>query len=121
MESAINMCDFSREGSTARRATVVAVVVLYAFVASTVDLFHNEEHQFRNTDAAHTNVIPDNGQCPACTFLAGHSSTGADYGPALTSFEYLLISRFLPRVTVVIRNEWTFSVVPRAPPSTVIS
>ena len=37
MESAINMCDFSREGSTARRATVVAVVVLYALVASTVD------------------------------------------------------------------------------------
>ena len=115
------MCDFSREGSTARKVTVAAVVVLYALVVSTVDLFHNEEHQFRNTDAAHTDVIPDNDQCPACTFLAGHSSTGTDYGPALTSFEFLLISRFSPNVTVVIRDEWAFSVVSRAPPSTVIS
>ena len=121
MESARNMCDFSREGSTARRATVVVVVVLYALVASTADLFHNDEYQFKTTDAAHTDVIPANDQCPACTFLAGHSSTGADYGPALTSFEYLLISRFSPNVTVAIRDEWTFSVVSRAPPSKVIS
>ena len=121
MVPAINIFDFSREGSTARSASVVAVVMLYALVASTVDLFHNEEHQFSTTDAAHADVIPAKDQCPACTFLAGHSSTGADYGPALTSFEFLLVSRFLPHSTAVVCNEWAFSVVSRAPPSTVIS
>ena len=121
MGSTMNMCGFSREASTIHKTTAVSVVVLYVFVVSTIDLFHNDECQFAPTDTTHTHVIPNADQCPACAFLAGHSSTGASYGPALVIAKCPVISQFPPRVTVVQHNEWAYSIVSRAPPSTIIS
>ena len=100
------------------RAASIAVVLLYTFVVSAVDLFHNDKCQLAPSDTAHKDVIPKDDPCPACTFLAGHSSAGADYGPALVSAEYLVISLFMPRVIVVQQNEWAHSIASRAPPST---
>lgn len=117
----MNMCGFSKEGSTLHKTTAVAVVVLYVLVASTIDLFHKDECQLAPTDTGHKDAIPNADQCPACTFLAGHSSTGASYGPALLIAEWLLILQFSPRVTVVRRNEWAYSIISRAPPSATIS
>jgi hypothetical protein len=100
------------------RAASVAVVLLYTFVVSAVDLFHNEKCQLAPSDTAHKDVIPNGDQCPACTFLAGHSSTGADYEPAVISPEYLVISLFMPREMFVPQKEWAHSIASRAPPST---
>ena len=99
----------------------VAVILLYTFVVSAVDLFHTDKCQLAPSDTAHKDVIPKGDQCPACTFLAGHSSTGADYGPAVVIAEYLVISLFMPREMFVPRNEWKHSIVSRAPPSTTLS
>ncbi len=117
----MNVRGFSREGSTIHRTVAVVVVVLYVLVVSTIDLFHTDECQLAPTDAAHTDVIPNADQCPACTFLAGHSSAGASYGPALALAECLLASQFLPRVAVLQYNEWAYSIISRAPPSAAIS
>jgi len=121
MGPTMNMCGLSREGSTIYRATAVAIAILYVLVASTVDLFHNDECQLAPTNATHTDVIFNAVPCPACTFLAGHSSTGVGYGPALVFTECLLISQFSPRAAVVLHNEWGYSIISRAPPSAAIS
>ena len=101
-------------------ATSVAVVLLYTFVVSAVDLFHTDKCQLAPGDTAQKDIIPKDDQCPACTFLAGHSSAGADYGPALVSAEYLVISLLTPSEMSVPRNEWAHSIVSRAPPSTTL-
>jgi len=103
------------------KAASVAVVLLYTFVVSAVDLFHNDKCQLAPIDTAHKDVIPKDDACPACTFLAGHSSTGACYGPAVVSAEYLVISLFTPSEMFVPCNEWAHSVASRAPPSTTFS
>ena len=103
------------------KAASVAVVLLYTFVVSAVDLFHNDKCQLVSSDTAHKDVIPKDDPCPACTFLAGHSSTGANYGPAVVSAEYLVISLFIPREMFVPPNEWAHSIVSRAPPSITLS
>jgi len=121
MGPTMNMCGFSKEGSTIHKTMAVLVVVLYVLVVSTIDLFHKDECQATPTDAAHKDGIPNADQCPACTFLAGHSSTGASHGPALVIAESLLISQFSPRVTVLQHNEWAYSIISRAPPSATIS
>jgi len=115
MRRRIDMCGLSSEGSAVHKTMAVAVVLLYLLVASTIDLFHKDECQLAPTDTAHRHVIPNADQCPACTFLAGHSST-ASYGPAPVIIECLLISQFSPRIAVVQRNEWAYSITSRAPP-----
>jgi hypothetical protein len=115
------MCGFSKKRFSAHKAASVAVVLLYMLVVSTISLFHNDGCELTRSDAANKDVIPRNDQCPACRFLAGHSSTGANYGPALVSAECPLISQFLPHLAVVHCDEWAYSITPRAPPSTSIS
>ena len=117
----MSMCGLSREGSAVHRATAVAIAILYVLVASTVDLFHKDECHLAPTGTTHTDVIPNADQCPACMFLAGHSSTGVGYGPASFIAECLLIPQFSPRATVVLNNEWGHSIISRAPPSAAIS
>ena len=115
------MCGFSKKRLSIHRTASVAVVLLYMLVVSAVDLFHDDECQLAPTGTAPTDVIPSSDQCPACMFLAGHSSTGADCEPALVSAKCLFISQFSPRVTVVQHNEWAYSIISRAPPSATIS
>ena len=121
MGKRIDMCGFSREESAVHKATTAAVVLLYVFVASTIDLFHKDECQLAPTDTAHKDADPNAGQCPACKFLAGHSSTGDDHGPALVSTENIFISHFMPRVTVVLQDDWVSSIISRGPPLTTLS
>ena len=103
------------------RTATVAVLVIYAFIASTVDLLHSEGCPLRRIDAVCTATISSNDECPACAFLAGHSSTGPDHGVALVGAESLLISQPVPRLMSVSQHEWASSVLSRAPPSTSIS
>lgn len=121
MGPTMNVCAISKDGSTIHKTTAIAVVVLYVFVASTIDLFHTDKCQLAPTDATNTDVIFNAVPCPACTFLAGHSSTGASFGLALVVAQFLLISQFSPRVTVVLHNEWGHSIVSLGPPSETIS
>ncbi len=121
MGPTMNVCGLSKDGSTIHKTTAIAVVVLYVLVASTIDLFHTDECQATPTDAARKDGIPNAEQCPACKFLAGHSSTGASFGPELVVAQFILISQFSPRVTVVQHNEWAYSIISRAPPSATIS
>ena len=115
MEITMSMCGFSRDGLAIHKTTVILVVILYVIVASAVDLFHTGECQVTPTDTAHKHVIFNGDQCPACTFLAGHSSTGASHVPGLVIAECLLISQFSHCVAVVQHNEWD-SIASRAPP-----
>lgn len=103
------------------RAVSIAAVLLYAFAVSAVNLFHNEECELIPGNYTHKDVIYNNVQCPACKFLAGHISIATDYGPAVVSTEYLVISQFMPLVMVVPQNEWAYSIASRAPPSKTFS
>jgi hypothetical protein len=116
-----NMCGFSRDGSTIHKTRAIAVVILYVLVVSAVDLFHDDECTLAPSGTAPADLISSSYQCPACMFLAGHSSTGVGYGPALSMAERLIIPQFSPRVTFVLNNEWGHSIISRAPPSAVIS
>jgi hypothetical protein len=115
------MCGFSRDGSTIRKTRAIAVVILYVLVVSAVDLFHDDECTLVPTGTAPKDLISSSYQCPACMFLAGHSSTGVGYAPALFIAQCLLISQFSPRAAVVLSNEWGHSIISRAPPSAAIS
>ena len=115
------MRGFSKKRFSIHKTASVAIVLLYMLVVSAVDLFHEDECHLAPTGTAPTDVVPSSDQCPACMFLAGHSSTGIGYGPALVSTECLLIPQFSPRATVVLNNEWGHSIISRAPPSAAIS
>ena len=112
---------FSKNSFVIHKVTSVAVVLLYVFVVSPVSLFHDDGCELTPRDVAHKDVISRNDQCPACALLTGHSSTGANHGPALVRGGFLLASQFLAPVTVLQHNEWAYSIISRAPPSTTIS
>jgi len=98
----------------------IAIFAAYLFVATSVDLFHTEEHMFGDQHSDTANTISSNAPCPACTFLAGHNSTGASNGPVLLNAERFFVSQSLPHLAVVHCDEWACSITPRAPPSTSI-
>jgi hypothetical protein len=115
------MCGFSKKQVRLHRTTTFAIFALYLFVATSVDLFHTEEHMLGDHHSGTANTISSNTPCPACTFLAGHHSTGVSYALALLHAERLFVSQFLPHLAVVHCDEWACSIIPRAPPSTNIS
>ncbi len=113
------MADFSKKKSSMHKTVSIAVVAVYMTVTCAVDLFHNEACQLGAVSARPTDVIPSNDPCPACMFLAGSNSTEPNCGQALGSAESAVISRFLPRLTVVNHDEWACSIICRAPPAIV--
>jgi hypothetical protein len=115
------MADLSRKRVRLHKTASIAIFAAYLFVATSVDLFHTEEHMFGDHHSDTANTISSNAPCPACTFLAGHNSTGASNGPALLNAEHLFVSQSLPHLAVVRCDEWVYSITPRAPPSTAIS
>lgn len=99
----------------------LAILAVYLIVTTSIELFHSENCVLGVPHSGTTDGIACNKTCPACMFLAGRSSPGANYGPALASIEDLLISQFLLHLTVAHHDEWVYSIVPRAPPSITFS
>jgi hypothetical protein len=100
----------------------VAIFAVYLVVTVSVDLFHTEDCMFGDQHSHASNTISSNNPCPACMFLAGHHSTGADYTPALLDAEHFYTSQSLPpSLAIVYRSEWASSIISRAPPSTILS
>ena len=115
------MCGFSKKRVRLHRTTTFAIFAVYLAVTTLVDLFHTEDCVFGTLHSGTTNAISSNDACPACAFLAGHNSTGVSHNPALLNAERLFVSQFLPHLAVVRCDEWAYSIIPRAPPSTNIS
>jgi len=115
------MADLSKKRVRLHKTASIAIFVAYLFVATSVDLFHTEEHMFGDQHSGTANTISSNAPCPACTFLAGHNSTGASNGSVLFNAERLFVSQSLPHLAVVNCDDWGYSIAPRAPPSTNIS
>jgi len=115
------MANLSKKHARLHKTASIVLFVVYLFVATSVDLFHTEEHMFGVDYSGTANTISSNAPCPACAFLAGHNSTGASHSPVLLNAERLFISQFLPHSEVVHQNEWACSIVCRAPPSIAIS
>jgi len=115
------MCGFSKKRVRLRKTASIVIFATYLFVATSVDLFHTEEHMFGDYHSGAADTISSNIPCPACTFLAGHHSTGASYALSLLDTERLFTLQTLPHLAVVNSDEWTCSVTPRAPPSSNIS
>ena len=115
------MSGFSKKRFRLHRTASPAILVVYLIVTTSIDLFHSENCVLGVPHSDTTDVVSTNDICPACMFLAGHSSPGANYGPALVIIEDILISQFLYHLTVVRHNEWAYSIVSRAPPSITIS
>ena len=103
------------------RAASITIVVAYALVICTVDLFHDEGCMASHKHADVARVILNNDLCPTCMFLAGYNSTETSYCSTLLSTESPLISQFLPQLTVINHDEWACSIFSRAPPSITIS
>ena len=115
------MCGFSKKWDRLHKTASIAIFAVYLFVATSVDLFHTEVYMSGDHHSSTANTISSKTPCPACTFLAGHHSTGASNGPALFNAERLFVSQFLTHLAVVRCVEWGYSITPRAPPSTNIS
>jgi len=113
------MSGFWKKQFRLHRTASVVLLAVYLLVTTSIDLFHNEACIFGAAQS--TDVISHNESCPACMFLAGNNSTGANYDSTLVNAECLLISQFLPRLIVVNHYEWPCSIAPRAPPSITIS
>jgi len=103
------------------RTTTFAIFAVYLFVATSVDLLHTEDYMLGDHHSGTANTISSNIPCPACTFLAGHHSTGVSYALALLHADRLFALQSLPHLAVVHCDEWACSITPRAPPSTIIS
>lgn len=115
------MCGFSKKRLNKHKATSVAVVLLYIFIVLAVHFFHNHKCKLTQSGSPGKKTASCDSQCPACKFLAGYNSTEADDEPALFSPENILISHFMPRGTIELRDNWTSSIISRGPPSTTIS
>ena len=86
------MSGFWKNQFRLHRTASAVVLVVYLLVTTSIDLFHNEACMFGA--AQPTDVISHNESCPACMFLAGYNSTGANYDSTLVNAECLLISQF---------------------------
>ena len=110
------MADLQRKRLRLRKTASIAIFTAYLFVATSVDLFHTEKHMFGDNHSGTANTISSNAPCPACTFLAGHHSTGVSYVSALLNAEHLFTSQSLPHLAAILCNEWACSIGSRAPP-----
>lgn len=115
------MCDYCKETFRIRRLGLMAVVLVYFFVTTAVDLFHNEACEFGGQCGEAAKTIAHNDPCPACMFKAGSNTTE----PVCQS------APAVPQVNVVCqpillsispsRVQWIYSIVLRGPPSVAIS
>jgi len=115
------MSGFWKKRFAIHRAASTVVLAVYLIITTSIDLFHSEDCMFGAEQPGTTDAISCNNPCPACMFLAGYNSTNANYGSTLVSTESLLISQFLPHLTIVNHDEWACSITLRAPPSITIS
>ena len=115
------MVGLSKKNVNLHKTASFVIFALYLVVATSIDLFHSDDCVFNTRHTSDTDCIFSNAPCPACTFLAGHNSTGMSHIPALLNAENLFISQFLPKLEVVHCNEWACSIASRAPPTTAIS
>jgi len=115
------MVGSSKKRVMLHKAASLMIFALYLVVTTSIDLFHTDECVFNNRHTSKTDGIFSNDACPACTFIAGHSSTEVNHSPALLAAEPLFISKFLPCSSVVSCNGGACSIIARAPPSTTIS
>jgi hypothetical protein len=115
------MFGFSKKHLKICRAMSVVVVVIYAFMTSAIDLFHNDEFLFGMVHTDTSGNIFHNDTCPACKFLDSSNSTEADFSPYLVITTTQVISQPLPHLTVINNDEWSCSITSRAPPSNTIS
>ena len=115
------MADLSKKRVRLHKTASIAIFAAYLFVATSVDLFHTEEHMFGDNHSDTANTISSNTPCPACTFLAGHHSAGVSYALAILNAERLFTSQSLPHLAVICCNDWACSIASRAPPSATIS
>jgi hypothetical protein len=114
------MADLSRKRVRLHKTASIAIFAAYLVVATSVDLFHTEEHMFGDNHSGTANTISSNTPCPACAFLAGHHSAGISYALSPLDAEHLFVSQFLTHLAIVHCDEWAYSIAPRAPPSTSI-
>ena len=116
------MYGFSKKHLKIYHTASIAIVVVFVFVTSAIDLFHIEDCHFGTTATDATDFISHNDLCPACKFLNTSNSTEANYNPALVISAIRIISLPLPRFTAVVNHyEWACSISLRAPPSITIS
>ena len=111
------MTDLSRKCVRLHKAASIAIFVAYLAVTTSVDLFHAEDCVFGAQHSGTANTISSNAPCPACTFLAGHHSTGVSYAIAILNSERLFAPQSLPHLAGVHLDEWACSIIPRAPPA----
>jgi len=116
------MYGFSKKHFKIYHTASIAIVVVYTFVISEIDLFHIEECHFGTTAKDNTDFISHNDLCPACKFLNNSNSTEVNYNWALVISDIRIIPLPLPRFTIVVNHdEWACSISLRAPPSITIS
>jgi len=115
------MRGFSKKRFSLHKTISVVVVVLYIFLNSTIELLHNEEQQSIPSNTERSVPVTEDNECPACKFLAGHSSIKIDFSLTFINTECLFVSQFFHPVTVPHNYEWYSSIISRAPPSSNIS
>jgi len=115
------MSGSSKKQFRLHRTASMLVIALYLIITTSIELFHSEDCVFGSVQPGTTNAISRNDSCPACMFLVGYNSTETNHCPTLVNPESLLISQFLPQLTVVNNDEWACSIMLRAPPSITIS
>jgi hypothetical protein len=99
----------------------IVVVVVYAFITSAIDLFHNGDCLFGIVHTDSSDIVSRNDSCLACKFLDSSNSTEVDFSPYLVGITSQFIFQPLPRLMVVNNDEWFCSITSRAPPSNTIS
>lgn len=116
-----HMAGLSKKRVRLHQTASLAILAVYLAIATSVDLFHTEAYLFGDQHSGTASSIFSDTPCPACAFLAGHHSAGVSYTPALLDAERLFTSQSLPPIAVICCNEWAYSIISRAPPSTAIS
>ena len=120
-ERNLNMFGFSKRHSKICHTMSVLVFVVYAFMTSAIDLFHNDECLFGAVHTDTSDILCHNDSCPACKFLDSSNSTEADFNPSLVITTTQVFSQPLPHSIVINHDEWSCSNTSRAPPPITIS
>ena len=110
------MLSFSKKGFRFHKTLTTVILAVYLFLTTSVDLFHNEVCMFGAMQPVNTDVLSHNDPCPACKFLAGHNSTEVGQDSILGGIEFTDISQFIPFLTILNHDEWSCSIISRAPP-----
>jgi hypothetical protein len=115
------MFDFSKRHINIYHRISISVVVVYAFMTSAIDLFHNDGCLFGTAKTNTSDIVSSNEPCIACKFLDSSNSTEVDFNPYLIVITGRVISQSLPRSAVVNPDEFSYSITSRAPPLITIS